>query len=405
MKILNFKNAFHQKALSKVKQFKKQEDAKDLNLEHNLLIESADREERLASQLNTLELDLNKTKQELERVYNENEKIVISHQELSNLNEQLKDNMLKQRNEIKSLKERENRLLVDNTDLDGENVQLQEQIAKLKEDLVELDTIRHENKALEEKLETLESQIVELTTLKKIVEKQLEESLNSFREEREHKYQRKRESHERREKQSLQELKNLANNLADENIHERLLYENIDIDDDEFDDQKNMGTLNEQILSRGSSTSSRNSQHEPVASSLFNEIHSDEMQTLEKKIEEINKGKDLIEVELNEFKADLNLLLVNIQSMNKKLPHLNAAHENKELDEIKLNSLDDGKVNKQALSLFDKLKNDLEVYFTGNEKKNYEELAKKIESLKNDNNYLNDNLVSYFLFSYCQFLI
>ena len=287
MKILNFKNAFHQKALSKVKQFKKQEDAKDLNLEHNLLIESADREERLASQLNTLELDLNKTKQELERVYNENEIIVISHQELSNLNEQLKDNMLKQRNEIKSLKERENRLLVDNTDLDGENVQLQEQIAKLKEDLVELDTIRHENKALEEKLETLESQIVELTTLKKIVEKQLEESLNSFREEREHKYQRKRESHERREKQSLQELKNLANNLADENIHERLLYENIDIDDDEFDDQKNMGTLNEQILSRGSSTSSRNSQHEPVASSLVNEIHSDEMQTLEKKIEEI----------------------------------------------------------------------------------------------------------------------
>ena len=49
-----------------------------------------------------------------------------------------------------------------------------------------------------------------------------------------------------------------------------------------------METLNEQILNRGNSTSSRNSQWRT-----------------RKKIEEINKEMDLIEIELNEFKADL----------------------------------------------------------------------------------------------------
>lgn len=176
-----------------MKHNKKLEDDKEQNLEQNLLIESADREERLSKQLTTLEIELSKSKQELKKSYSDNDKLAIELQEVNQQCEQLKDVLSKQKSEIKTLKERENRLLVDNTELDGENVQLQEQIAKLKEELVELDTIKHENKALEERLEALESQIVELTTLKRIVEKQLEESLNSFREEREYKYQKKRE--------------------------------------------------------------------------------------------------------------------------------------------------------------------------------------------------------------------
>ena len=144
---------------------------------------------------------------------------------------------MNQKSEIKSLKERENRLLFDNTELDGENVQLQQQIVRLKEDLIELDTIRHENKALEENLDNMNSQLVEVSTLKRIVEKQLEESLNSFREEREHKYQKKRESHERREKQNLQELQIIAKDL---NILNRHPF----IDCDEDIEEEDIGNLN-----------------------------------------------------------------------------------------------------------------------------------------------------------------
>lgn len=358
-------------ALSKVKQIKQDEYTNDLNMEHTLLVESADREEKLTSRLNSYEQEINKTKQECERLYSENEKLALSHQEKNMQNEQLKDNIIKQKSEVKSLKERENRLLVDNTDLDGENVQLQENIVRLKEDLIELDTVRHENKALEEKLETLESQIIELSTLKKIVEKQLEESLNSIREEREHKYQRKRESHERREKQSLQELKNLANNLNNENI---LNYDEIDIDDD---DENIKG--GDQI-SRGSS-SSRNSQEPGGGGSLFREMHLNELQILEKNIEDLNKYKDNLETELSDFKTDLNILIKNMS-----LVHKNLVPDKKMENNIEQNELITSKI---VLSQFDKLKIDLDEVILQNQNGLN---TKKMETLNIDNNLYKENL-------------
>ena len=72
---------------------KKIEDAKDLNLEHNLLIESAEREDKLTKRLSSLEIDLLKSKQDLERMYNENEKLVLNNQELILQYEQLKGNI------------------------------------------------------------------------------------------------------------------------------------------------------------------------------------------------------------------------------------------------------------------------------------------------------------------------
>lgn len=364
-----------------MKQIKKEEDAKDLSIEHNLLVESADREEKLLRRLNAYEVEINKLKQELEQVYKENENLVLSHQELNVLNEQLKDNLLKQKNEIKSLKERENRLLCDNTDLDGENVQLQEQIVKLKEDLVELDTVRHENKALEEKLETLESQIAEITTLKKIVEKQLEESLNSFREEREHKYQRKRESHERREKQSLQELKNLASNLNDDDV-----YDDIDIDDDDVvvtDDDKHVLNEQNELFSRGESISSRNSNHNATEhESLFNEIHSNELQLLKKNIDDLNKHKDNLEAELADFKSDVNILISGMHACMSKKSSIS------DVNELKL----ENKLTKLALFQFEKLKSDFENLAKLSEISSNDDLSKKLDSLKLDNTQLVDNL-------------
>lgn len=327
---------------SKIKHVKKIEDSNDD--EQNLLIESADREEKLTKRITTLEIELKKTKQELERVYNENEKLILSQQESQQTCEQLKDTVSQQKNEIKSLKERENHLLDDNTELDGENVQLQEQIARLKEDLVELDTIRHENRALEEKLETLESQIVELTTLKRIVEKQLEESLNSFREEREHKYQKKRESHERREKQSLQELQNIAKGL-------KLDY---DYDEDDIEEDSDSEHANAEQI---------NTKH-----SFLSEMQSvTEIEVLEKKIDELNKHKEQLETDLNEFKSDLNVALSNINYINKKLPNF----------EVPKNT--DEKVSKVVLGLTEHLKSHIESLNLAEHNKEYEEVNSNLD--------------------------
>lgn len=283
-----------------MKHLKKLEEDKDANLEQNLLIESAEREERLSKQLTSLEIELSKTKHELKQTYAENEKLSNAHQELIQECEQLKDVLSKQKSEIKTLKERENRLLVDNTELDGENVQLQEQIAKLKEELVELDTIKHENKALEERLEALDSQIVELTQLKRIVEKQLEEQLNSFREEREYKYQKKREVNEMREKQTRDDLINIAN---------KLIGINYDSDDVESDDPP---------AHHHHDHDARTAAVE--GESFMSEVNTvNELQVLEKKLDDLNKHKEQLETELNEFKDDLNLSLNGVSYINKRL--------------------------------------------------------------------------------------
>jgi protein bicaudal D len=352
-----------------VKKIKKLEEANDQSLEHNLLIESADREEKLTSRLNAVEMELGKAKQELERVYNENERLIIAQQELQAAIDQLKDVMVKQKSEIKSLKERENRLLVDNTELDGENVQLQEQIVKLKEDLVELDTIKHENRALNEKLDMLDAQINEINTLKRIVEKQLEESLNSIREEREHKYQKKRESHERREKQSLQELQNIAKNLS------------IDYDEDDFDEYEGGDST---FVNPMLSMSKPNEMHK---NSLMNEFQTvDDMQRLENKIEEMSKHKSELESELVEFKSDLSQMIESIHVINKKLPKSASPLEGSSASSSEL------KLNKLALGSIDKLKNDLDsvlgsVCLTKQD-------TSEIESLKTEHALMNENLLA-----------
>lgn len=137
-------------AFAKVKQIKKEENAKGLHNEENLLIESANREEILIERINNLELELNKLKQEIVRLESENNKLQIINNDLTQQCEYDKDLQAKQRIEIKELKLRENRLLNENTELEDDNVQLQQQLVKLRQNLIEFDTIKHENKALQE---------------------------------------------------------------------------------------------------------------------------------------------------------------------------------------------------------------------------------------------------------------
>ena len=144
-------------ALSKEKQLQKEENAKGLDHEENLITESANREELLVNRINSLEVELSKLKQELERLRAENLKLSTVNNEFSTQFEALKDLNSKQKSEIKELKQRENRLLNDTTELEEDNVQLQQQLAKLRENLIELDSIKHENKALQETVSCLYS--------------------------------------------------------------------------------------------------------------------------------------------------------------------------------------------------------------------------------------------------------
>ena len=97
-----------------------------------------------------------------------------------------------------------------------------------------------------------------------------------------------------------------------------------------------------------------------------------------------NIKKYQLENELTEFRSDLSLLVNNMQFISKKLP-INTSALN---EQTVING--DIKPTKQALNQFDRLKADLELmidaYINLNESKNQEDLTKRLDSLKFDNN-------------------
>lgn len=356
-------------ALSKMKERKKLEEARDLSLEQNLIYESeetADREEKLLQQLNKLEIDLNKSRQDVKRMQSDNEKLALAHQELAGQHEELKEELIKVKSELKQAKERENRLIDENSELVSENVQLQQHIARLRENLVEFDTTKHENKMLIEKLDHKESQLAEVSALKRIIEKQLEEALNSMKEEREHKYQRKRESNERREKQSRMQLKSLENTITSNNLLNNMY--GLDIEDDDDDDDEDGdgdGSMrhhhhhhrhHHNQIEEDEDDTTAGEDGKKKEQSLFSEINANELEKLEKNIDELKKLNEQNEIELNEFRTDTNLLLSHLDSLSNHVLRPLFAKANKPLT----SSVDESSNKSKLLTHFERFKHDLE---------------------------------------------
>ena len=117
---------------------------------------------------------------------------------------------------------------------------------------------------------------------------------------------------------------------------------------------------------------------------MYSEIESlNQLQTLEKKIEEINKNKDNLENELNEFRNDLNIIVENIQNIYKTILTHNDIkaekkhHANKitvdqlqQLNNEKNDIYESNKLNKIALAHLEKLKDEFDILIINfNEKK------------------------------------
>jgi hypothetical protein len=185
------------------------------------------------------------------------------------------------------------------------------------------------------KLEYFKSQIDEVAGLKRIAEKQLEESLNSLREEREHKHQIKRELDQRLQKDQLQSLRNLVGGLA--NVRGTFEYADIDDEDLQADAQQ--------------------VEQEQNGNSLFSEMHANDIKRLEENISELTKHKEDLEIELIEFRTDINEIYLNIDNLNKKLVTLNPSSA--ATDNIVLQP-DNTKINKLSLTAIKRSLNEVD---------------------------------------------
>ncbi|XP_027969058.1 protein bicaudal D homolog 1 isoform X2 [Eumetopias jubatus] len=155
--------------------------------EETLLQESASKEAYYLGKILEMQNELKQSRAVVTNVQAENERLTAVVQDLKENNEMVELQRIRMKDEIREYKFREARLLQDYTELEEENITLQKLVSTLKQNQVEYEGLKHEIKRFEEETVLLNSQLEDAIRLKEIAEHQLEEALETLKNEREQK--------------------------------------------------------------------------------------------------------------------------------------------------------------------------------------------------------------------------
>ncbi|XP_059882135.1 protein bicaudal D homolog 1 isoform X8 [Delphinus delphis] len=155
--------------------------------EETLLQESASKEAYYLGKILEMQNELKQSRAVVANVQAENERLTAVMQDLKENNEMVELQRIRMKDEIREYKFREARLLQDYTELEEENITLQKLVSTLKQNQVEYEGLKHEIKRFEEETVLLNSQLEDAIRLKEIAEHQLEEALETLKNEREQK--------------------------------------------------------------------------------------------------------------------------------------------------------------------------------------------------------------------------
>lgn len=279
----------------------------DAQHEEVFLQETVSREENYISSISDLELDLKQCKQALQRTTQENEKFNTNITEIQQKCDTLDAQRFQLRHEIKEFKHRELRNVNDYAELEEENCSLQKQVSQLKQGQVDLEGLKHESKRLQEDIEITVMQLDDMLNLKRIVEKNLEEALNSLQSEREQKHALKKELDNRLTQESLFNLSNLAhfNGLGDglrfgsnHDAENNRDYENYD--DDEHDNPA-LKRIEADFSPRRDNAERRMPGPSPIrVNDILSEIQVTEVRKLEQILEQSESEKHELQMALEE---------------------------------------------------------------------------------------------------------
>ncbi|OCT67181.1 hypothetical protein XELAEV_18038463mg [Xenopus laevis] len=261
--------------------------------EEHLLKEAASREAKLTDKIDELHSELKQLKSFRTNTTSENDRLHLVIQNLKKEYEETEKEKAKLREEIKQCKISEMRQLQDFSELEEENISLLKQVSVLKESQVEFEGIKHELKRRTEEIEVLNGQVEELVRLRDISERQLEETLESLKTEREQK------------KELRRELSAFLNYDSSRNLHANLE----DHNEEEFDSGYNFGIskTNGEILM---STPRNSDIYHPgpnLALNLFTELNLPEIQKLQQQLLQVDREKAAMVADLEELKNNLDV--------------------------------------------------------------------------------------------------
>ncbi|ESP03559.1 hypothetical protein LOTGIDRAFT_52363, partial [Lottia gigantea] len=279
--------------------------------EEEFLQETATREEGLRSNISDLEIELKNLNQSFghTRLENDRYRTAISEMQLQIENLETAKQQLK--HDIREYKVRENRNLSDYAELEDENIVLQKQVSQLKQAQVEFEAMKHENKRMQETADDLNSQIGELGNLKRIIEKNLEEALNSLQAERDQKHALKKELDQRMAQESMFNISNLAHLGG---LSDGLKFSD-SLGNNDFEDDESQPAL-KQIEADFSSPKSK--PRPGAVGDILSEIQVTEVQKLEKLLEQSEHERTKHQSALHETQRKLEDAQKELVKLNKR---------------------------------------------------------------------------------------
>ncbi|XP_075458813.1 protein bicaudal D homolog 1 isoform X3 [Ascaphus truei] len=302
--------------------------------EETLLQESASKEAYYLEKILDMQNEVKQSRAIITTFQGENERHTAVVRDLKENNEILELQRMRTKDEIREYKFREARLLQDYTELEEENITLQKLVSTLKQNQVEYEGLKHEIKRFEEDTVLLNSQLEDAIRLKEISEHQLEEALETLKNEREQKNNLRKE---------LSQYININDSMY--NNHINIAVEGLKFSEDgsetNNEDKMNghihtpIGKLNGDY--RTPTVRKGDSLH-PV-SDLFSELNISEMQKLKQQLMQMEREKGMLLTNLQESQTQLEhtkgALTEQHERVHRLTEHVNAMRRlqsSKELD-------------------------------------------------------------------------
>ena len=280
--------------------------------------------------------------------------------------------------------------MADYSELEEENISLQKQVLQLRQAQVDYEAMKLDNKRLKMDTEDLNAELIEMDKLKGIVEKNLEEALNSLQLEREQRHALKKELDQRITAESLNNLHNMASlgfgQFGKSENHVA----------GHHDDPEDDPALKHIEADFPSSPSKTLDKPEPAPTAglvgdLFSEVHMSEIRMLEQRLERTELEKTELQRELEESHAELENLKRELQEKANITNGADSETIKRYVTEItelqehvkKLETIQMQEASEEAQHEISELRSKIE---------KYETLIKELrDNLKNSNQAVNDN--------------
>ncbi|XP_055506157.1 protein bicaudal D homolog 1 isoform X2 [Leucoraja erinacea] len=268
--------------------------------EETLLQESASKESYYLSKILELQTEMKQARILVLNAQSENDRLNALSLDLKENNETLELQRIRMKDEIREYKFRESRLLQDYTELEEENITLQKLVSTLKQNQVEYEGLKHEIKRLEEETVLLNSQLEDAIRLKEIAEHQLEEALETLKNEREQKNNLRKE---------LSQYINMSDSMY--NTHINIAVDGLKFPEDGGGEPNNDDKVNGHIhgslvkLQSDYRPAGRKTDNPALVSDLFSELNISEMQKLKQQLIQVEREKSLLMVSLAESQSQL----------------------------------------------------------------------------------------------------